>query len=151
MLRARPHVGSHTSGLRQVVAARVRVGERPAPLPVLGCGLRMDYQRVGFRALEYRVAPSGQMIARFGVGERKAVSGIEVVFVLLPSRDVGIGEAMIEPHPPGSGDMRQDAVEYPPSVGVGVEPTIDEIAQATPGLRTAPSIGFFDRAVLLSQ
>ena len=69
-----------------------------------------------------------------------------MVFVLLTARDIGIGEAMIEPHPPGSGDMRQDAVEHLAPVGVGVEPAIDEVAQTAPGLRTAPSIGLFDRA-----
>ena len=65
MLRARPHVDAHAGGLRQIVAARVGVGERPAPLPVLGRGLRVDDQRIGVRALQDRVAPSGQVIGRF--------------------------------------------------------------------------------------
>src|SRR5438105_10464029 len=86
--------------LQQIVAARVGVGERPAPLPVFGRGLGMDDERIGFGTLQYRIAPSSQMIGRSGIGERKAVGGIEVFFVLLPSRDVGIGEAMIEPHAP---------------------------------------------------
>ena len=151
MLRARPHVNAHPGGLRQIVAARVGMGQRPAPLPVFDRGLGVDDERVGVRAFQDRVAPSGQMIGRFGIGERKAVGGIEVVFVLLTARDIGISETVIEPHPPGSSDMRQDAVEYLASVGVRVEPAIDEVAQTSPGLRTAPGIGLFDRAAALTQ
>ena len=151
MLRARPHVDPHAGGLRQIVAERVGVGERSAPLPILGRGLRVDDQGVGLRALQDRVAPSGQVIGRFGIGEREAVGRIEVVFVLLAAGNVGIGEAVVEPHSSGSCHMRQNTVEHSASGSVGVKPAIDEIAQAATGLRTAPGIGPFDRCARFAQ
>src|SRR5690242_12093549 len=40
--------------------------------------------------------------------------------------------------------MRQDAIEHLASGGVGVETAVDEIADATAGLRSAPGVGFLN-------
>src|SRR5262249_33883590 len=79
------------------------------------------------------------------IGERESVSRVEMILVLLAARNHRIGEALIEPFAPGAGDMRKDAVEYLASAGVGVEPAINEIADAAPGLRAAPGVGPVDR------
>ena len=50
MLRAGPQIDPHLGRLRQIVAARIGVGERPAPLPVFGRSLGVNNQRVGLRA-----------------------------------------------------------------------------------------------------
>ena len=104
----------------------------------------MDDQRVGLRVLQDRVAPSGQVIGRLGIGERKRVGRVEVVFVLLPAGYVGIGEAVVEPHPAGARNVRQDAVKHLASAGIGVEPAIDEVAQTASGLRPPPCVGLLD-------
>jgi hypothetical protein len=51
------------------------------------------------------------VIGRLGRREREGVGRVEVVLILLPARDVSVGETVIEPHPAGPRDMRQDAVE----------------------------------------
>ena len=91
------------------------------------------------------------MIGRFGIGERESVRRVEVVLVLLPARDIGVGETVVEPHSARPGDMRQDAVEDLVSTGVFVESAIDKITQAAPGLRTAPGIGLFNRPASLAE
>src|SRR6516225_9032556 len=53
---------------------------------------------------------------------------------------------MVEPHPPGPCDVRQDAVEHFAPGSVGIEPAIDKITQAPPGLRPTPGIPPFDRS-----
>jgi hypothetical protein len=71
----------------------------------------VNNQRVGIRALQNRVAASGQVIGRLGRREREGVGRVEVVLILLPARDVSVGETVIEPRLAGPRDMRQDAVE----------------------------------------
>ena len=74
-----------------------------------------------------------------------------MVFVLLPTGDIGVGETVVEPHPASARDMRQDAVEDFASSGIGIEPAIDKIAQTAPGLRAAPGIRLIDRPALLAE
>src|SRR5256885_4919505 len=47
----------------------------------------------------------------FGVGEREAVGGIEMILVLLACGRDRVGETVIEPHEPAAAHMRQHAVE----------------------------------------
>lgn len=122
------------------------MNERPAPLPILGSGLSVDYQRVGLGPLQDRIAPPGQMVGRFGIGERESVCGVEMILVLLAARNDCIRKTMVQPFAPGARHVRQDAIEHLASGSVGVEPAIDEIADATPGLRPTPGVGLFDRA-----
>ena len=56
----------------------------------------------------------GQVIGRPGVGEREPVGDIEMVLVLLAARDDRAGEAVVQPFPPGAGDVRHHAVEHAP-------------------------------------
>src|SRR3546814_3185825 len=104
----------------------------------------MDHQRVCVRTLEDGVRAAGEMVGAAGVGEREAVDHGVVVLVLLAGQYRQLGEAVVHPHLAGAGDVRQHAVEHPAAVGVGVEALVDEVADAAPGLRTAPGIGLLD-------
>ncbi len=107
----------------------------------------MDDQRIAGGTLQDGVALAGEMIGRLRVGEREAVGRVEMILVLLARRIDEIGEAVIHPHQSGAGDMRQDAVEDAPLLGILVEAAMNEIADASPGLRAAPAIGLVDGAV----
>ena len=68
-----------------------------------------------------------------------------------PSETFALAKRWLSHFTSGSRHMRQDAVEHFASGGVGVESAIDEIAQTASGLRTAPTIGLFDRTALFLQ
>ena len=146
MLRAGPEIDPHGRRLRQIVAARVGMNERAAPLPILGRGLRVDDKRIGLGPLQDRIAPTGQVVGSLCIRERERVGRVEVVLVLLAARHDRIRKPMVQPFASGAGDMRQDPVEHLAAGGIGIEAAIDEIADATSGLRSAPSVGFFDLA-----
>ena len=75
------------------------------PLPVLGCGLGVENQRVGIGTFADRIGFVCQMIDRFCIGERKTVGDIIAFFVLLARLRDNVGEAMVHPHQTAAGDM----------------------------------------------
>ena len=119
--------------------------ERAPPLPIFRGTLAVEYQRVGLGPLADRVRPAAQLIRALGIGEREAVGGVVVVLVLLTRRHDDVGEAVVHPHAPAAGDVRQHAVEYLAPGRIGVEAAVNRIADAAPRLRAAEGVGHLHR------
>ena len=114
------------------------------PLPVLRRALGMQDQRVGRGSLQDGILASGQVIDGPPVREREAVRAVLVLLVLLPRRTDDPGKSMVHPHQAPARDVRHHAVEHAPAPHVGVVSPVDEVPDATPGLRTPPRIRLVD-------
>ena len=73
-----------------------------------------------------------------------------MVLVLLAAGDGKIGEAA-HVHSTGAGDVREHAVENALTAVIGVETSIDEIADAAAGLRPPPRVGPLRSTSLVQQ
>ncbi len=137
VLRSGPGEDSNAIRFRQVVALRIRVHERAAPIPVLRRGLGMDHERVGTRPLEDRVAAAGDRIDGRRIRERKTVRRVGMGLVLARGSNVEIAEA-VHVHPARARDVRQHAIEHARPFGGLVESAIDELPDGATGLRATP-------------
>ena len=83
---------------------------------------------------ENGVIHPGYVIGARRVRERKAIGRGQVHFVLLTGWHHHAGESMVHPHEPAARDIRQDTIEDPPVVGIGVKSLVDEIADTASSL-----------------
>jgi len=100
----------------------------------------VDNERVGARTFRDRITDAGQGIVGYGIGERKGIGRVAVVLVLLAACDGKVREAA-HVHSTGAGDVREHAVENALAAVIGVETSIDEVADAAAGLRPPPRVG----------
>ncbi len=133
------HVGPHVGRQVDRRAARVRHQQRRPRRPPLVLAVGLHHQGAGVRKLaaqQQAVAPAGERVVEYGVGEGE--------LVCLPGRVLrvarvaaGLAEAHVGRHAPGAADVRHHALEHDPVRRILVEAEVKVVAGEASGLGNA--------------